>query len=106
MRKYIIRLLYLVIPIGSLFNLFLCVYISYPYFFYFILFFFFEVKRGSSESVINVTFHVPNPPLKWDTTLPTPQAGTNAWSKGKGFEVCCIFVNNIWWKEKGCDIYV
>ncbi len=45
---------------------------------------------GASRSgrVITVTFHVPFPPLAWDTSLPAPhQASNSAWSAGKGFEV-------------------
>ena len=38
---------------------------------------------------INVHFHVPVPPLVWDTSLsaPNPNAAAHAWSNGKGFEV-------------------
>jgi hypothetical protein len=38
--------------------------------------------------VITVTFHVPVPPLAWDTTLPMPhQSGNSEWAPGRGFEV-------------------
>jgi hypothetical protein len=37
--------------------------------------------------VITVTFHVPVPPLTWETTFQTPHGGTPAWQAGKGFEV-------------------
>jgi hypothetical protein len=41
-----------------------------------------------SGRVITVTFHVPVPPLDWDTKLPAPHAASNtAWASGKGFEV-------------------
>lgn len=37
--------------------------------------------------VVTVTFHVPVPPLAWETTFQAPHAGTPAWSAGKGFEL-------------------
>lgn len=37
--------------------------------------------------VITVRFHVPVPPLVWDSTLQAPHQGVDAWAKGKGFEV-------------------
>jgi hypothetical protein len=38
--------------------------------------------------VITVTFHVPVPPLVWDSTLPAPHQSTNSeWSQGRGFEL-------------------
>jgi hypothetical protein len=41
-----------------------------------------------SGRVIDVTFHVPAPPLAWDDALPAPhQAAHLAWSRGRGFEV-------------------
>ncbi|HXU62227.1 MAG TPA: dockerin [Polyangia bacterium] len=41
-----------------------------------------------SGRVITVTFHVPSPPMVWDTSLPPPHQGSNtAWASGKGFEV-------------------
>jgi hypothetical protein len=45
-----------------------------------------SVERTSTR-VITVHFHVPVPPLAWDTVLPTPNASVAAWSAGKGFEV-------------------
>jgi len=41
-----------------------------------------------SGRVITVHFHVPAPPLAWDTTLPMPhQNGFMEWAQGRGFEV-------------------
>jgi hypothetical protein len=40
-----------------------------------------------SGQVITVHFHVPVPPLVWDTVLPAPNQGVEAWRAGKGFEV-------------------
>jgi hypothetical protein len=41
-----------------------------------------------SGKMVTVSFHVPVPPLTWDTSLPAPHQGAHtAWSKGKGFEV-------------------
>jgi hypothetical protein len=40
-----------------------------------------------SGQVITVHFHVPVPPLVWDTVLPAPNQSVAAWSTGKGFEV-------------------
>jgi len=41
-----------------------------------------------SGRVITVHFHVPLPPLAWDTTLPMPhQNGFMEWAQGRGFEV-------------------
>jgi hypothetical protein len=40
-----------------------------------------------SGRVITVNFHVPVPPLVWDSVLPQPNATVAAWSAGKGFEV-------------------
>ncbi|HEY3498357.1 MAG TPA: sialate O-acetylesterase [Polyangiaceae bacterium] len=37
--------------------------------------------------VITVSFHVPVPPLAWETTFQTPHAGSPAWRAGNGFEV-------------------
>ncbi len=38
--------------------------------------------------VVAVQFHVPNPPLAWDTVLPEPhQTALTEWSKGRGFEL-------------------
>jgi hypothetical protein len=41
-----------------------------------------------SGRVITVRFHVPVPPLVWDTTLPMPhQSAFTEWAQGRGFEV-------------------
>ena len=40
-----------------------------------------------SGQVITVHFHVPVPPLVWDTTFPDPHTDLPAWQAGKGFEV-------------------
>ncbi|HEY7373653.1 MAG TPA: dockerin, partial [Polyangia bacterium] len=41
-----------------------------------------------SGRVITVHFHVPAPPLAWDTTLPMPhQTANTEWAQGHGFEV-------------------
>jgi hypothetical protein len=41
-----------------------------------------------SGRVITVHFHVPSPPLAWDTTLPAPHASAyKEWAQGRGFEV-------------------
>ena len=46
------------------------------------------IAASRSGSVITVSFHVPVPPLDWDTALPAPHATSNkAWASGKGFEV-------------------
>jgi len=37
--------------------------------------------------VVTVTFHVPVPPLVWETSFQEPHQGTPAWSAGKGFEL-------------------
>lgn len=44
-----------------------------------------EVRR--SGRVITVRFHVPVPPLVWDTALQSPHQSSSAWAAGKGFEV-------------------
>ena len=36
---------------------------------------------------INVHYHVPVPPMVWDTGLSTPNANSSAWKNGRGFEV-------------------
>ncbi len=42
-------------------------------------------RRGS---VIRVDFHVPDPPLRWDSNLEAPHQVLNtAWAAGRGFEV-------------------
>jgi hypothetical protein len=41
-----------------------------------------------SATVITVSFHVPVPPLAWDSRVPAPHQTTHAgWAKGRGFEV-------------------
>jgi hypothetical protein len=41
-----------------------------------------------SGRVITVHFHVPVPPLAWDTALPMPhQSAFSEWAQGRGFEV-------------------
>lgn len=40
---------------------------------------------------ITIVFHVPTPPLEWDTTLPTPHATLDPeWAGGRGFEVAGV----------------
>jgi hypothetical protein len=46
------------------------------------------IAASRSGRVITVSFHVPVPPLAWDTTLPQPHKASNtAWASGNGFEV-------------------
>jgi hypothetical protein len=46
------------------------------------------VQITRAGATITVTFHVPNPPLAWDTHLAPPhQLANGAWAKGMGFEV-------------------
>ena len=45
-----------------------------------------SVQREGAR-VLSVRFHVPAPPLVWDTTLQAPHQGTPEWAQGKGFEV-------------------
>ena len=40
-----------------------------------------------SNAVITVRFHVPVPPLNWDTNLAAPHPSIAEWKDGKGFEV-------------------
>jgi hypothetical protein len=40
-----------------------------------------------SGPVVSVRFHVPVPPLVWDTTLQVPHESSPEWTNGKGFEV-------------------
>lgn len=40
-----------------------------------------------SGPVITVHFHVPNPPLVWDTAFSPPHPSVPEWSEGRGFEV-------------------
>ncbi len=44
-----------------------------------------SVDRKSA--VITVHFHVPVPPLVWETAFQSPHASIAAWKEGKGFEV-------------------
>src|SRR3954468_491330 len=45
------------------------------------------VERSGAR-VITVHFHVPSPPLAWDTTLPMPhQSAFTEWAQGRGFEL-------------------
>jgi hypothetical protein len=39
------------------------------------------------DTVITVRFHVPTPPLVWDTTFQSPHQSVDEWKQGKGFEV-------------------
>ncbi len=45
--------------------------------------------RGASRNgrVITVTFHVPVPPLTWETEFDAPHQDKPEWQEGKGFEV-------------------
>jgi len=45
-----------------------------------------SVERPSAR-VLRVRFHVPVPPLVWDTTLEAPHQSAPEWAEGKGFEV-------------------
>ena len=46
------------------------------------------ISAEQSDKTITVKFHVPKPPLAWDTILPEPnQKGLTEWKNGKGFEV-------------------
>jgi hypothetical protein len=38
-------------------------------------------------AVITVHYHVPVPPIVWDTTFQAPHPSSNEWKQGKGFEV-------------------
>jgi len=41
-----------------------------------------------SGNVVTVRFHVPVPPLAWDTKLPMPhQSALTQWAQGRGFEL-------------------
>ena len=41
-----------------------------------------------SGNVVTVRFHIPNPPLAWDTALPLPhQSALTQWRNGRGFEL-------------------
>jgi hypothetical protein len=45
------------------------------------------VAAAGSGAVITVHFHVPVPPLVWDTELQMPHGTNDEWKAGKGFEV-------------------
>jgi hypothetical protein len=40
-----------------------------------------------SARVLTVTFHVPAPPLVWDSEMTPPHQGTPEWTAGNGFEL-------------------
>jgi hypothetical protein len=44
-----------------------------------------KVERDGQ--ILIVHFHVPVPPLTWETNFPDPNADAEAWKSGKGFEV-------------------
>ncbi len=44
------------------------------------------IKRDGAT--ITIQFHVPTPPLTWDTDLQPPHPSVEEWKNGKGFEVC------------------
>lgn len=47
-----------------------------------------SLGAGAEANVVRVRFHVPNPPLVWDTALPAPhQTALTEWANGRGFEV-------------------
>jgi len=43
-----------------------------------------ETNRGAA---IQIRFHVPVPPLDWDTAMSAPHPSVEEWKNGKGFEV-------------------
>jgi hypothetical protein len=45
-----------------------------------------SVSRAGAR-IVKVQFHVPVPPLSWDTLLSAPNQASAAWRNGKGFEV-------------------
>jgi len=45
-----------------------------------------SVERESAR-VLSVRFHIPAPPLVWDTTMEPPHPSISEWAEGKGFEV-------------------
>jgi hypothetical protein len=46
------------------------------------------IAAARSGSTVTVQFHVPNPPLVWDDSLPSPHpTGYPQWTNGRGFEV-------------------
>jgi hypothetical protein len=40
-----------------------------------------------SGALVTVHFHVPFPPLVWDTTFQLPHQDSSEWKQGRGFEV-------------------
>ncbi|MGC4070410.1 MAG: dockerin [Polyangiaceae bacterium] len=44
-----------------------------------------QVERDGQTLIVH--FHVPVPPLTWETAFPAPNADAEAWKSGKGFEV-------------------
>jgi hypothetical protein len=54
-----------------------------------------ETVRRASDTEIIVDFHVPNPPLQWEESIPLPHTTTHPmagappaqWARGRGFEV-------------------
>jgi hypothetical protein len=44
-----------------------------------------NIERNGA--VITIRFHVPAPPLVWDTTFQQPHQSIDEWKLGKGFEV-------------------
>ena len=45
------------------------------------------VKLKRHGKIITIRYHVPVPPMVWDTTLEAPHASVAEWKNGKGFEV-------------------
>jgi hypothetical protein len=46
------------------------------------------ISATRAGNVVTVRFHVPVPPLAWDTTLPNPhQTALTQWAQGRGFEL-------------------
>ena len=46
------------------------------------------ITATRSGNVVTVRFHIPVPPLAWDTTLPNPhQTALTQWAQGRGFEL-------------------
>jgi hypothetical protein len=46
------------------------------------------ISATRSGNVVTVRFHIPVPPLAWNTTLPNPhQTALTQWAQGRGFEL-------------------
>jgi hypothetical protein len=46
------------------------------------------ISISRANNIVTVRFHVPNPPLAWDTRLPMPhQTALTQWAQGRGFEL-------------------